>query len=433
MNIRNKKVIKLQEALVKSLKDKQYIRSENISNAFLKVPRHIFVPNVSLSEAYEDKVISTKKIKGIGFVSSSSSPTIMAIMLEALKLKRGQKVLEIGAGTGYNAAIISNVVGEIGRVVTLDLDKDIVDDASTHINTLGLNNIKIFCRDGILGASEEAPYDRIIVTVGVPSIAPAWIEQLKEGGYLVIPLEITKLESIISTPPLIVFKKINNRLESVYIQRSEFVRLRGDGALNSSKVITSVGVPGVSIITNTTLNKKVFRQALLDLPVNITTNISVSRGDLFGLHLWFAICNPDYCNLFLTDKAIKYSNFLTKDNIAYSTVGLCTSKSVSFLKLKKELNDNKTSTQLIVSTLGGNSDLSTKVIKLLYQWEKARRPFSYKNNWEMKNIKIQAFLMNLTKVGINKPRVTDSKFVRLTVKWKGSKSDVEIATKEVKR
>src|SRR4051812_2082062 len=115
----------LRQALVDKLRADQSIRSRPVEAAFRAVPRHLFVPETPLEDVYRDMVIPTKKESG-QWISSSSQPTIMAIMLEQLQLKPGQRVLEIGAGTGYNAALIAHIVGSKGYVTTIDLDEDIV-------------------------------------------------------------------------------------------------------------------------------------------------------------------------------------------------------------------------------------------------------------------------------------------------------------------
>ena len=112
----------------------------------------------------------------------------MAIMIEQLGLETGSSVLEIGAGTGYNAAILAHIVGESGSVITVDIDQDIVDEASGYLSQNGYDNVRCICGDGFEGFPSGQPYDRIIVTVGAQDVSPRWVEQLHEGGILVVPL-----------------------------------------------------------------------------------------------------------------------------------------------------------------------------------------------------------------------------------------------------
>ena len=113
---------------------------------------------------------------------------MMAIMVEQLNLEPGSRVLEIGAGTGYNAAILAHVVGETGSVITMDIDQDIVDEAAGNLAKTGYGNVKAICGDGFEGFPGDLPYDRITVTVGAYDISPHWVDQLKEGGVIVVPL-----------------------------------------------------------------------------------------------------------------------------------------------------------------------------------------------------------------------------------------------------
>src|SRR3984893_11957908 len=122
------------------------VRSPTVEAALRAVPRHLFLPDVPLEEVYRDQAIVTKRVDGIR-VSSSSQPAIMAIMLEQLDVRPGQRVLEIGAGTGYNAALLAHLVGPTGRVVTVDIDDDIVAAARQHLDAAGCERVQVVCGD----------------------------------------------------------------------------------------------------------------------------------------------------------------------------------------------------------------------------------------------------------------------------------------------
>jgi protein-L-isoaspartate(D-aspartate) O-methyltransferase len=121
------------QALVDELKSMGCIQTPRVEAAFQAVLRHRFIPEKPLEEVYSDRVILTKQDQNGQWISSSSQPAIMAIMLEQLDLEPGQKVLEIGAGTGYNAALMAHIVGETGQVVTIDIDDDLVEVAQAHL------------------------------------------------------------------------------------------------------------------------------------------------------------------------------------------------------------------------------------------------------------------------------------------------------------
>jgi protein-L-isoaspartate(D-aspartate) O-methyltransferase len=154
------------------------------------VPRHLFLPELRPEAAYRDQAIVTKRDEAGQPISSSSQPAIMAIMLDQLDLAPGQRVLEIGAGTGYNAALISHVVGPTGQVTSVDIDPELVAAAREHLACAGFGDVTVTCGDGAGGDPERAPYDRIIATVGVSDLAPAWLEQAVPRARMVVPLDV---------------------------------------------------------------------------------------------------------------------------------------------------------------------------------------------------------------------------------------------------
>jgi len=148
-------------------------------DAMLKVPRHLFVPENLTSSAYSDTPLP------IGYGQTISQPYIVALMTESLQLKKGLKVLEVGTGSGYQAAVLA----EIGCVVfSVEVIKILADTAQERLNRLGYPEISVRWGDGYFGWEEEAPFDSIIVTCAIDHVPPPLIEQLKEGGKMVIPV-----------------------------------------------------------------------------------------------------------------------------------------------------------------------------------------------------------------------------------------------------
>src|SRR2546430_16537819 len=171
----------LHRALIDALVSRGAIKDSRVETAFRAIPRHLFLPRLPLEEVYRDQAIPTKIVDGEA-VSSASRAELMATMLERLGLEPGLRVLEIGAGTGYNAALMAHVVGETGMVTTMDVDADLVDGARAHLAAAGLDRIRVVLGDGGLGYPDGAPYDRILLTVGAWDIAPAWWAQLRPCG-----------------------------------------------------------------------------------------------------------------------------------------------------------------------------------------------------------------------------------------------------------
>jgi protein-L-isoaspartate(D-aspartate) O-methyltransferase len=165
-----------------------------VREAFLAVPRHVFLPLESAAQAYEDIGIVIKSDDDGLPVSASTQPALMAIMLEQLRLAAGHRVLEIGTGTGYNAALIAEIVGDSGSVVTIDVEPDLVDHAGASLAAAGFADVTVVCGEGADGVPGHAPYDRIIVTAGVWDLAPQWLAQLGADGRIVAPVSVRGIQ-----------------------------------------------------------------------------------------------------------------------------------------------------------------------------------------------------------------------------------------------
>jgi protein-L-isoaspartate(D-aspartate) O-methyltransferase len=169
---------KLRENMVYNQIIRRGITDDKLLNAFREVPRHLFVPLFKRSFAYEDYPIS------IGEGQTISQPYIVALMTQLCEITKGEKVLEIGTGSGYQAAIIAYLGGE---VYTIERIASLAKKAKETLYSLNFK-VKIKVGDGSLGWPEYAPYDKIMVTAASPSVSPCWQEQLKIGGRIVLPL-----------------------------------------------------------------------------------------------------------------------------------------------------------------------------------------------------------------------------------------------------
>ena len=169
------------ETLVEKLKSEGYIKSEAVEKAMLNVRRHEFIPEWQKVQAYRDVPLF------IGHGQTISAPHMVAMMTENLDLREDSKVLEIGTGSGYQAAIISKIATK-GRIYSIERIPELVDLAQWNLGRAGYKNVHVIYGEGSKGYEEESPYDRIIVTAGAPRIPSALFEQLKEGGKLLIPV-----------------------------------------------------------------------------------------------------------------------------------------------------------------------------------------------------------------------------------------------------
>jgi protein-L-isoaspartate(D-aspartate) O-methyltransferase len=203
------------QALVDQMIAQGALWSRPLIAAFRATPRHLFLNRVyhyqrgpegegtwreldthsptrgELRLIYSDRALTTRMSeptpeRAAVPISSSSQPSLMAQMLEDLHLRAGQRVLEIGAGTGYNAALLAHVVG---RALSLEVDRRVLAEAAEHLEVLPDRKVVLRHGDGREGWPEEAPFDRILVTASTPDLEPAWLEQLAPGGTLLAPWE----------------------------------------------------------------------------------------------------------------------------------------------------------------------------------------------------------------------------------------------------
>lgn len=158
------------------------IKDKKVRDVMGRIPRHLFVDEGLRNRAYADYPLP------IGEGQTISQPYVVALMTEALRLKPTDRVLEIGTGSGYQAAVLSEIVKE---VYTIEIRKSLADMAAKRLKELGYMNVKVKYADGYFGWEEHAPFDAIIITAAANHIPPPLIKQLKEGGRLITPLGST--------------------------------------------------------------------------------------------------------------------------------------------------------------------------------------------------------------------------------------------------
>ncbi|UCF32100.1 MAG: protein-L-isoaspartate(D-aspartate) O-methyltransferase [bacterium] len=155
------------------------ITDERVLSAMRKVPRHLFVPEMQRGSAYEDHPLP------IGEGQTISQPFMVAIMTQSLRLTGEETVLEIGTGSGYQTAVLAEIAG---KVYSVERIASLTGTARKVLDSLGYRNVLVRLSDGTMGWEEYAPYDRILVTAGSPSVPQPLVDQLAPGGILVIPV-----------------------------------------------------------------------------------------------------------------------------------------------------------------------------------------------------------------------------------------------------
>jgi len=383
----NNNINVLNQALVDELKSMGCIQTPRVEAAFQAVLRHRFIPETPLEEVYSNRVILTKQDQNGQWISSSSEPAIMAIMLEQLDLEPGQKVLEIGAGTGYNAALMAHIVGETGQVVTVDIDDDLVEAAQAHLRVAGFDQVQVVCADGGYGYKDAAPFDRIILTVGASEIAPAWWEQLKPEGRIVLPLLLTGAMKSVA------FVKVSDHFSSISLKDCGFMPLRGDfAALRPNEI--QIG-PDANLFIVSEDELLINRDTVYDLLVGESkdwaVDIEVTGGDVLhgSLWTWLVFHEPQARRLIAKGEMVGQNivppliGFDGKERIADTVVLLDKAGLVALMRPPDQPLPLFTPDKLVASDLpfalfirqfGANDSITQRLITEIRAWNAAGRP-----------------------------------------------------------
>jgi protein-L-isoaspartate(D-aspartate) O-methyltransferase len=190
------------------------ISDRRVLEVMAKVPRHLFVLPAYREQAYEDYPLPIEEGQTI------SQPYIVALMTQCLGLKGGEKLLEVGTGSGYQAAVLAEIGGQ---VFSVEINERLAARSALTLRELGYDNVLVKCGDGYRGWPEEAPFDGIMVTCASPEVPPALIEQIGEGGRLVIPLGDVRTYQILT-----VFTKKDGKLRKRGISGVRFVPMTGE-------------------------------------------------------------------------------------------------------------------------------------------------------------------------------------------------------------
>ncbi len=192
--------------------ERRGIKDERVLAAMRSVERDRFIPAEYADHAYDDNPLP------IGSSQTISQPYIVALMSEVAALTGNERVLEIGTGSGYQAAILARLAAE---VYSIELIPSLHDHARAILNAMGVRNVHLRCGDGSAGWPEEAPFDAILATAAMPGVARPLLEQLSAGGRLVAPIGEDELQTLVR------IQRINNSWQEEYFGECRFVRMTG--------------------------------------------------------------------------------------------------------------------------------------------------------------------------------------------------------------
>ncbi|MET8623764.1 methyltransferase, FxLD system [Kitasatospora sp. NPDC004669] len=287
----------LRGQMISELKRSGDLTSPAVEAALRKVPRHEFTPEAPLERAYAayDAVVTKSSEHGVA-MSSVSAPQIQAFMLEQGGIGPSMRVLEIGSG-GYNAALIAELVGEDGQVTTMDIDPDVTERAQRLLKQHGYTGVQVVTGDAAVGIADRAPFDAILVTAGAWDIAPAWRDQLAEGGRLVVPLRVRGLTRSIA------FVRRGSRLESESVRVCGFVPMQGEDE-HHTQVLLPTGTEEIGLKFDDEVmgDPSDLDNAVKTPRVETWTGVTIGRQQPFDtLQLWLATKLDGFCTMAVRD------------------------------------------------------------------------------------------------------------------------------------
>lgn len=383
----------LREQLLRHVREHGGATDALVADALRTVPRHIFLPDLPPDTAYRDEAIVTKRDQRGQPTSSSSQPTIMGIMLDQLGAARGHRVLEIGTGTGFNAALLAHIVGPNGRVTSIDLDQDVVERAEENLSAAGCAGITVLTADGALGHPGNAPYDRIIATVGVWDLAPAWLDQLSSGGRIVVPLDLRGVQRSVA------FERAGDHWTSRSARPCGFMRMRGSlaGPERTYLLDRSTGLT-LSLPDARELDADAVVEAIDGAQARVPTGVVPGPYELLdGLGLWLAIREPRWFGLSELEAGTRLPDAPMVAPEGRATVGLLDDYGLATIRVGADGD-------LVVT---GDEQPVEELAAHVTAWEAAGRPGS-------DGLRVDAYPPG---TGVDADYVLDKRSVRLVLSW----------------
>ncbi|GAB4499717.1 MAG: hypothetical protein OHK0052_15130 [Anaerolineales bacterium] len=362
------------------------IRSPQVEAAFRALPRANFAPpDTPIEWIYRDDVIPIKQ-EGEIWVSTITNPGGIANMLERLQIEPGMRILEIGAASGYTAALLAHLVGENGHVTSVEIDPDLAQMARRNLDAHGLQRVEVAHFDGSLGYPKNAPYDRILLTVGAWDIPTAWREQLTPNGLLLVSLWVRSVQRSF------LFRRTATGLVAQGAQAMSFVRMRGQAAGGEGK--TRFGPEHLFYAEtdsrNTTHGESLY-SLLQQTPQQHRIGIRLCAAEVLnGLVFYLAAHLPNFGSIGARRELMQQNLIAGMPGLSHrhsETAGLLTPNALCLLHCPPEQNPLTTRTDLPdlyrnlvdfdlhLRTHGAQPQtLTTALRQAIEQWQAAARP-----------------------------------------------------------
>ncbi|MFJ2509841.1 methyltransferase, FxLD system [Streptomyces griseoviridis] len=397
--------IHLREALTQRLVDSGHLRSQAAIDAFRTTDRHAFLPGIDLESAYEEDAVPVKHNEHGEMISCISAPSIVATQLEQLGARPGHRVLEAGAATGYNAALLGKIVSPGGQVWTLDVDQDLVAGASQHLAEAGVDNATAVMGDGAAGLPEHAPYDRIIFTVGAGDVPGKILDQLSPGGRLVLPMRIRG-----SISRSFAFERDGDTWKTVSCEMATFIPLRKGVCDDLYTLVPMAGEGTVRLETfsEQDVDRNALRTVLDQQQTKLYTGVRFRQGSAWEwLYLYLACVLPNGLSRLPGQRPGFTPHF------GWGSMAALDGGSLAYLTIREGEDERGRYWEVGVIGHGeGGADLAERVVSEIRAWDATGGNDAPEPGFRM------AVADSRDRLTVDDPRfVVDKPYSRLVVDW----------------
>lgn len=283
----------LRATMITKVQEMGWARRPEVERVLRETPRHEFVPEATLEAAYDPyNAVITHRFSDGSSLSCASAPFVVGMMLDQLQVEPGNRVLEIGAGTGYNASLLAELTGPTGSVTTIDIDPDVTAQASRNLAAAGYHDVRVITGDGAAGVPEHAPYDRLIATVSPWDIPAAWWDQLAPGARVVAPLRWRGQSRGVA------FTYTDGRLIADSIELCGFVYLVSDGEGEQFAPITDDEKIRLHFDRDQNIDPEALRGVLNQPRVTAWSDVTIAPDESHdGVWLRLTVTDPRVCRL----------------------------------------------------------------------------------------------------------------------------------------